>query len=300
MIMYGFSSISILSPEARFGAQYFTTLRKAMMISGPHILTLYGGTDNAVEAPLPSPQLAHVLASDAAGSDSHGLGPNPWRRLLEPSKQGGRDGSPVTRTMAVESRRLPEKWGSFQDSCPNEDRLDLSRDEPTIHGIMYTVRYMNLAWKKKRQSHIIARTLQPFRRFCDTLDTHNNLIKILPEGSEYSWIFMGSLNAIIRLHGSDDGGSRQSRPDSFNQDLGQKSQVDAKRIGSVAQRIHLRAGGCLRAEIRAMREDIKRDHQRLGLQGEARRREEEADREERRAQELRRKSTQTSAPIGSS
>ncbi|KAL8365015.1 hypothetical protein RB595_004025 [Gaeumannomyces hyphopodioides] len=293
-----------------------------------------------VEARLPSSQLAHVLASDAAGSDSHGLAPNPWRRFFEPPKQVAGDGNPVTKTIAVESKRLREKWSSFQDSCPAEDRLDLSRAEPTMHGIIDTVRYMNLAWKKKRESGIIGRALQFFHRFCDTLDSHSGLLKILPEGSEYLSVFMGSLNAIIRasvnhekvaeslgaaFHDiseqvADVKADLEMYPTeemlalvaelyahvflflnslmdwmmetrakrllkSFNDNLGQKFQLDVRRIGSVAQRINMRAGQCSRAEVRTMREDMERDR-RLGLQGEERRRAEIEDREERRAQEL--------------
>ncbi|KLU88126.1 hypothetical protein MAPG_07113, partial [Magnaporthiopsis poae ATCC 64411] len=291
-----------------------------------------------VEARLPSSQLAHVLASDAAGSDGHGLVSNPWRRFFEPSKQ---DDNPVTRTIAVESKKLQEKWISFQDSCPAEDRLDLSRAEPTMDGIMDTIKHMNLAWKRKRESGIIGRALQFFHRFCDTLDSHSSLLKILPEGSEYVSIFMGSLNVIIRASVNHEkvaesfgaaflGISEQvadvkadlelypteqmlvlvaelyahvflflnSLMDwmmdtrakrllkSFNDNLGQKFEQDVSRIGSVAQRIRLRAGQCLRAEVRVMREDIERDR-RLGLEGEARRQAEIEDREERRAQEFR-------------
>jgi hypothetical protein len=107
--------------------------------------------------------------------------------------------NPITAAISVESARLREKWKLFYNHCPPEERVDLQNSEPTLEGVVDMVNKMMQAWQAKREKSRGGRAMAGFHRFCGSLNSHSNLIKLLPEGNEYVSVFTGTLNAIIKV-----------------------------------------------------------------------------------------------------
>lgn len=107
--------------------------------------------------------------------------------------------NPITEIIAVESAKLREKWVTFQNSCPKDERLDTAKSEPTIEGVVDMVKEVNRAWEARRKSGRRGRVMALFHKFCGTLDAHSSMLEVLPEGSEYVSLFTGTLNAVIRV-----------------------------------------------------------------------------------------------------
>ena len=100
--------------------------------------------------------------------------------------------------MKVESLKLRERWLSFQEACPAEERLDIQKYEPTIEGIVDLITAISTSWQTKRTSGRRGAAISSFHRFCGSLHSHRSMIKLLPEGNEYVSVFTGTLNAVIQ------------------------------------------------------------------------------------------------------
>ncbi|KAJ9142056.1 Phytanoyl-dioxygenase family protein [Pleurostoma richardsiae] len=146
-----------------------------------------------------------------SGNDAHRLGQAlaqdrgdiqavtaPWRKFFDPWSPVGSSRDPITQVIEVESARLREKWMAFQGNCPKEDRLDLLKYEPTVEGVVDMVGDITKNWQSRREKGKTGKASMLFHRFCRTLNSHKNLISILPESNEYVSIFTGTLNSIIR------------------------------------------------------------------------------------------------------
>lgn len=88
---------------------------------------------------------------------------------------------------------------TFYKNSPTEERLDLQAFEPTIQGVAAMVNTVTVKWQDKRKQGRIGKTKTLFHKFCGTLDSHSSLIKLLPDGNEYVSVFIGALNAIIKV-----------------------------------------------------------------------------------------------------
>ena len=80
--------------------------------------------------------------------------------------------------------------------------MDLQNSEPSIQSVMDMVDGVVGSWNANKQKSRFSRTISNLRRFCKTLGSHKELLKVLPEGSEYVSIFTGTLNILIKVSGS--------------------------------------------------------------------------------------------------
>jgi hypothetical protein len=112
----------------------------------------------------------------------------------------GRD--PVTNVIAVESNKLREQWFSFLNNCSEHDRLDITRSEPTMEGVVELVMKAATAAQGKRENSRRGKAMKYFHKFCKTVDAHKSMLEILPQGSEYVSVFAGTLNVIIQVDAS--------------------------------------------------------------------------------------------------
>ena len=99
----------------------------------------------------------------------------------------------------VESNKLLQKWHSFLSSCSSDDRLDVTRSEPTMEGVVDLVREITTASRVKNENSPRGKAMKYFHKFCGTIDAHKSVLEIIPEGSEYISIFAGTLNVIIQV-----------------------------------------------------------------------------------------------------
>ncbi|KAL4894972.1 hypothetical protein BDV59DRAFT_174226 [Aspergillus ambiguus] len=122
----------------------------------------------------------------------------PWRKFFENQELNQDDRDPLMEAISVESTKLREKWLIFRNNCPKEDRLDLSKSEPTTEGVFDMVNEMMVSWGAKREKGRRGRAIKLFHNFCCKLDSHSSLMKLLPEGNVYVSVFSGTLGAIIK------------------------------------------------------------------------------------------------------
>ncbi|KAK4184800.1 hypothetical protein QBC35DRAFT_440674 [Podospora australis] len=144
----------------------------------------------------PSHFLGRVL-HDQHLQDEPETSMSPWHKFFEPSLIPAKD-DPITGVIAIEANKLRDKWLKFQQNCAKEDQLDLQAFEPTLESVFDIVTDMNLVVQTKRKAGVDGKITSKFHKFCEKLDSHGELLKILPEGNEYVSIFAGSLNAIIK------------------------------------------------------------------------------------------------------
>ncbi|KAF2432109.1 hypothetical protein EJ08DRAFT_648471 [Tothia fuscella] len=152
-----------------------------------------------VEERLPPGSEAHLLGQIL--SDDNGTPEDltaPWRKFFDSHKPSDGEEDPITSLIAVESDRLRTKWLAFQKSCPKEERVNLHGSEPSVEGVTDMVTNMLKASRAKRDKSHRGRALSLFQRFCSCLDSHSNMLLVLPQGNEYVSIFTGSLTAIIK------------------------------------------------------------------------------------------------------
>lgn len=68
-----------------------------------------------------------------------------------------------------------------------------------MQSVVETVGKMDKAWQGKRKTGFRGKVTSRFHKVCGTLDSHQSLLKVLPEGSHYVSLFSGTLNAVITV-----------------------------------------------------------------------------------------------------
>ncbi|KAK5625865.1 hypothetical protein RRF57_001581 [Xylaria bambusicola] len=160
------------------------------------LVRVYSGD---VEGRLPPSGKSHVLGQALSQEKPNSEDfRNPWRKFFDPPELSDIERDPVTNVITIESNKLLQKWHSFLGNCSNDDRLDLSRSEPTMEGVIDLVREITLTSRVKNQNSRRGKAMKYFHKFCETLDAHKSILKIIPEGSEYVSVFAGTLNVIIQ------------------------------------------------------------------------------------------------------
>lgn len=105
----------------------------------------------------------------------------------------------MTDVIIIESNKVLQKWHSFLSNCASDDRLDVTRSDPTMEGVIDLVREITATSRAKNESSRRGKAMKYFHKFCGTIDAHKSILKIIPEGSEYVSVFAGTLNVIIRV-----------------------------------------------------------------------------------------------------
>ncbi|KAI0487790.1 hypothetical protein F4859DRAFT_525824 [Xylaria cf. heliscus] len=123
---------------------------------------------------------------------------NPWRKFFDPPELSETERNPVTDVIMIESNKLLQKWPSFLSSCSSADRLDVTRSEPTMEGVIDLVKEITATSQAKNENSRRGKAIKYFHKFCRTIDAHKSILEIIPEGSEYVSVFAGTLNVIIQ------------------------------------------------------------------------------------------------------
>ncbi|KAI0551807.1 hypothetical protein F4679DRAFT_124737 [Xylaria curta] len=123
---------------------------------------------------------------------------NPWRKFFDPPELHETEGNHVTDVILIESNKLLQKWHSFLGSCSSHDRLDVTRSEPTMDGVIDLVREVTATSRARNESSRRGKAMKYFHKFCETIHAHKSILEIIPEGSEYVSVFAGTLNVIIQ------------------------------------------------------------------------------------------------------
>ncbi|KAI1144886.1 hypothetical protein F4825DRAFT_475406 [Nemania diffusa] len=139
--------------------------------------------------------LGQVLSQENVGRRDN---TNPWRKFFDPPELTDAKLDPVADVIVVESNKLLQKWSSFLGSCSSDDRLDITRSEPTMQGVIDLVSEIAAASRSKVENSRRGKAMRYFHRFCETIDSHKSMLHIIPEGSEYFSVFAGTLAVIIQ------------------------------------------------------------------------------------------------------
>lgn len=99
----------------------------------------------------------------------------------------------------MEGSRLRGKWLDFRRSCAKEDQLDLELYDPSIESVISMVEDVKEIWEAKRRRGVGGKIKTQFHRLSGCLQSHSNMLAVLPESSEYVSIFTGTLNTIIKV-----------------------------------------------------------------------------------------------------
>lgn len=68
-----------------------------------------------------------------------------------------------------------------------------------MEGIVDAIKMTLAVWDKKRQKGWRGKAASNFHKFCESLDSHSNVLKMLPQNNEYVCIFSGALSTIIQV-----------------------------------------------------------------------------------------------------
>ncbi|KAI0437870.1 hypothetical protein F4803DRAFT_536979 [Xylaria telfairii] len=123
---------------------------------------------------------------------------NPWRKFFDPPELSKTERDPVTDVIIIESNKLLQQWHSFLSNCSSDDRLDVTRSEPTMEGVIDLVQEITATSRANNENSRRGKAMKYFHKFCGTIDAHKSMLEIIPEGSEYVSVFAGTLNVIIR------------------------------------------------------------------------------------------------------
>ncbi|KAM0563590.1 hypothetical protein ACHAPJ_001314 [Fusarium lateritium] len=122
---------------------------------------------------------------------------DPWSAFLRPTSLTESRRNAITAVIADEAQKLRNTWNKFQELNKPEDRLDLDAASPTVESLKLIGQGMH-NWNDKRKSGRQGTVSRKFHKFCNGVDSHKSLLKILPESHEYFSIFMGSTTAVVQ------------------------------------------------------------------------------------------------------
>ncbi|KAF5008483.1 hypothetical protein FDECE_5242 [Fusarium decemcellulare] len=148
---------------------------------------------------IPPESAAHRLSS-ALVEDRPNLQSlaDPWSAFFRPASLEESRQHAITAVIASESEKLRETWIKFQESSDPVDRLDLDVVDPTMEGITKLVSQGIQHWNDKRQEGRQGTVSKKFHKFCNSVDSHKSLMKVLPESHEYFSLLMGSVTAVVQ------------------------------------------------------------------------------------------------------
>lgn len=104
---------------------------------------------------------------------------------------------PLTGLIRDESIQLAKKLREFDQKISKKDKMDDSQFDPTIEGVIKLTQQAFAKWEEGKKEGFMGKTKALFHRFCDGVDSHSSMLKVLPEGSEYVSLFTGVLSVII-------------------------------------------------------------------------------------------------------
>lgn len=105
----------------------------------------------------------------------------------------------MTGLIRDESIQLAKKLREFDQKISKKDKMDDSQFDPTIEGVIKLTQQAFAKWEERKKEGFMGKTKALFHRFCDGVDSHGSMLKVLPEGSEYVSLFTGVLSVIINV-----------------------------------------------------------------------------------------------------
>ena len=77
--------------------------------------------------------------------------------------------------------------------------MDLEAFEPTMSGAAAAIQQVMTLWNKKKQKGPQGKMDKYFHKICGSLDSHSNMLGMLPQNNQYVSIFTGALTTIVQV-----------------------------------------------------------------------------------------------------
>ena len=106
---------------------------------------------------------------------------------------------PEIARLDVEGNTLSDAWAQFRDKLPLDAQIEFAQRPQTFEDVITVVQEIEGKWQQKKQKGAWGRTRTCFRRVCTMLESHSNLLEILPSNSQYASIFCGTLQTLIKV-----------------------------------------------------------------------------------------------------
>ncbi len=99
----------------------------------------------------------------------------------------------------IEGNTLSDAWAQFRDKLPLDAQIQFAQRPQTFEDVISVVQEIEEKWQEKKHKGAWGRTKTCFRRVCTMLESHSNLLEILPSNSQYASIFCGTLQTLIKV-----------------------------------------------------------------------------------------------------
>ena len=96
-----------------------------------------------------------------------------------PLTSGG-DSEPEIAKLDVESNELTKAWALLREKLPSDQQINFPERPQEVGDVISLVHQMGDEWQVERQKGVSSRAKASFRRMYSRLNSHSNLLKILP------------------------------------------------------------------------------------------------------------------------
>ncbi|KAI1344528.1 hypothetical protein F5Y15DRAFT_424676 [Xylariaceae sp. FL0016] len=119
--------------------------------------------------------------------------------LLEGREIALRSAVPEEEAFLLErSRQLYQAWTKFCERLPEDQRMELTDEAPSLKVLHEAVEKASITWKERRQGTKTGRLKSIFTSLCSNVDAHRNLVSVIPTNDKYLSLLTGSLTAIAQ------------------------------------------------------------------------------------------------------
>jgi len=99
----------------------------------------------------------------------------------------------------TEGNELSRTWQKFRDVLPAEDRVKFAKRPAKLDDVFMVVQEADNKWQTQKDEGKLGKTKIIFRKICKSLESHSQMLEILPASSQYVSIFYGTLQSLIKV-----------------------------------------------------------------------------------------------------
>ncbi|KAL8827475.1 MAG: hypothetical protein Q9170_006999 [Blastenia crenularia] len=143
----------------------------------------------------PQNELELAIVKDREREDERQKQLKEWRKHFEPWPVSD---EPEIAKLDVESNELTKAWALLREKLPSDQQIRFAERPQEIGDVISLVSKMENDWQLEKQKGVSGRSKMFFRRMCSRLDSHSNLLNILPSSSHYASVFCGTLQTLIK------------------------------------------------------------------------------------------------------
>ncbi|KAH9904446.1 hypothetical protein F4778DRAFT_62818 [Xylariomycetidae sp. FL2044] len=122
-----------------------------------------------------------------------------WNMFLTEGRELALSSMPDEEAVLLkQSQVLYQAWTKFCKQLPQEQRRDLSDKKPSIKFLYESIAKASVTWNNDRGGTTSGHLKSVFTKLCNTVDSHSNLVSMLPTNDKYVTLLTGSLSAVAQ------------------------------------------------------------------------------------------------------